>query len=376
MSSAGPRVAIAHDYLTQRGGAERVVLAMLRAFPDATIYTTLYDRALTYPEFEDALIVPSALNSLKFFRRHHRLALPFLPLVAESIEIDADVVLVSSSGWAHGFSTRARRLVYCYSPARWLYQTDDYLGGPAASSASGLALLAMRPALRAWDRRAAQLNDRYLAISRVVQQRIQDTYGLNAPVVPAPHSMDTSLPQEPLDDVGDGGGFHLLVSRLLPYKKVDTAIEAFRGMPSRRLVVVGAGPLERELRRTLPTNVTMVQGISDAQLRWLYAQCVGIVAPSLEDYGLTPLEAAAFGKPSVTLRGGGYLDTVLEGVTGVHFDEPVPEAVAAAVAAAAEVPWDYEAIRAHADRFSEESFARRLRAEVTALWADGAEASG
>ena len=171
--SSRPRVAIAHDYLTQRGGAERVVLAMLRAFPDAVIHTTLYDPELTYPEFKDALIVPSALNSIRPFRRHHRLALPFLPLVSESITIDADVVLVSSSGWAHGFATSGRRLVYCYSPARWLYETADYLGNDPRRSLTGLALLAMRPGLRAWDRRAAASGDHYLAISRVVQERIR-----------------------------------------------------------------------------------------------------------------------------------------------------------------------------------------------------------
>ncbi len=363
-----PRVAIAHDYLTQRGGAERVVLAMLRAFPDAVIHTTLYDPDLTYPEFQDALIVTSALNSIRPFRRHHRMALPFLPLVSESVSIDADVVLVSSSGWAHGFETSGKRLVYCYSPARWLYETEDYLGGRPSQSLTGLALLGMRPALRAWDRRAAQRGDHYLAISRVVQDRIRRVYGREAPVVPAPHSMDTSLPQQSVAEAARLPAFYLLVSRLLPYKNVDAAVRAFDGLES-HLVVVGSGPMEAELHAMASESVTFLRDISDEELRWLYAHCRAVIAPSHEDFGLTPLEGAAYGRPSLSLRGGGYLDTVVDGVTGAHFDQSTPEHIAAAVRADLERIWDPAPIIAHAGTFSEEQFARRLRAEVDLLLA-------
>ena len=123
-----PRIAIAHDYLTQRGGAERVVLSMARAFPESPIYTTLYEPELTYPEFTDLDIRVSRLNAIGVLRRNHRLALPVLSLASSMINIDADIVVVSSSGWAHGFSTRGRKLVYCHSPARWLYQRETYLG--------------------------------------------------------------------------------------------------------------------------------------------------------------------------------------------------------------------------------------------------------
>ena len=150
-----PRVAIAHDYLTQRGGAERVVLALHRAFPEATIHTTLYDPDGTYPEFRDARIETSPLNKVGRLRRSHRAALPFLAPASSRLRIDADVVVASSSGWAHGFAITGRRLVYCHAPARWLYQPVEYLGGPPYSSARGLALAAMRPFLLRWDRRAA-----------------------------------------------------------------------------------------------------------------------------------------------------------------------------------------------------------------------------
>lgn len=371
-SGPRPRVAIAHDYLTQRGGAERVVLAMARAFPGARIHTMLYDPDSTYPEFADHDVVTSPLNRLGPLRRDHRVALPLLAPASSRMTVDADVVLVSSSGWAHGFGHTGRSLVYCYSPARWLYQTDTYLGGSPHRSPRGLALLALRPVLRRWDLRAARASTRYLAISRVVQGRIRGTYGLESEVVPAPHSMDPSAPQVEVPELADWAdeGYHLVVSRLLPYKNVDVVVEAVRGT-DHRLVVVGAGPGRDALLAGRPDNVRLVSGLSDAQIRWVYAHSRVLVAPSIEDYGLSPLEAAAFGRPSLTLRAGGYLDTVVEGVTGLHVDAPDPVLVRAGLDEVERHPFDPDVLRAHAARFSEAGFASRLRSEVDALLADG-----
>jgi glycosyltransferase involved in cell wall biosynthesis len=369
VSGARPRVAIAHDYLTQRGGAERVVLAMARAFPEARIHTTLYDPTGTYPDFAEHDIVTSPLNRIGPVRRDHRLGLPLLARAASRFKVDADVVLVSSSGWAHGFHNTGRTLVYCYSPARWLYQTDTYLGGSPRRSATGLALLVLRPALRRWDARAASRNDRYLAISRVVRDRIASTYGIEADIVPAPHSMSASAQRCPvpeLEDWASSGGYHLVVSRLLPYKNVDVVVDAVRGT-EHRLVVVGAGPGRDALLGSMPDNVRLLSGLTDPQLRWVYANARLLVAPSIEDYGLSPLEAAVFGRPSLTLRAGGYLDTVREGVTGLHVDAPDAALFRAGMAAAAEHPWDPEVLRSHAERFSETGFAARLHAEVDDL---------
>ena len=243
MSGHRPRVAIAHDYLTQRGGAERVVLAMSRAFPDAVIHTTLYEPESTYPEFKERTVVTSRLNRIGPIRRSHRLGLPLLAIAASSMTVDADVVLVSSSGWAHGFGRTGHSLVYCYSPARWIYQSDTYLGRPALRSLKGVALLALRPALRRWDAAAARGADDYVAISRTVQVRIRETYGIEAPVLPAPHSMDAHGSQDPVPALEDWAdeGYHLVVSRLLPYKNVGVVVEAVRGT-DHRLVVVGSGP--------------------------------------------------------------------------------------------------------------------------------------
>lgn len=367
-STTGPRIAIAHDYLTQRGGAERVVLSLIRAFPGATVHTTIFNPKTTYPELRDAKIVTSALNRVPFLRKDPRRALPLLAPAANTMNIDADVVVASSSGWAHGFSTSGRTLVYCHNPARWLYQTDEYFGETSRLSPKRVALNLLRTPLRRWDRRAASTADKYLGNSRVVVQRIARTYGIEADFVPPPHSIDADGPKEAVQGLLDWqSGYHLVVSRLLPYKNVDKAMEAFRSLRGERLVVVGAGPLAEQLRALAPSNVRMLSGLTDAQLRWTYAHATALVAPSLEDFGLTPLEAASFGKPTLALHAGGYLDTIAPGINGLFFEAPAPEAIADAVAAGRDHPWDAAAIRTHAEQFSEASFIARIRREVTDL---------
>jgi glycosyltransferase involved in cell wall biosynthesis len=361
------RVAIAHDYLTQRGGAEKVVLAMARAFPGSPIHTTLFEPSTTFPEFADLDVRPSRLNRIGFLRRNHRAALPLLPFASQSIEIDADVVLTSTSGWAHGFRTSGRKLVYCYSPARWLYESEMYLG-ESSSRAKRATLAMLTSPLRRWDRRAAASADRYLAISTVVQKRITDAYGFASTVVPAPFTV-ASAPEEPIADAASWLGeksFYLCISRLLPYKNVDKVMAAFAGT-ERTLVVVGRGPEAERLRNGKPDNVLMLSDLTDGQMTWLYARCNAVVAASYEDYGLTPIEAGYHGKPSAVLRWGGFLDTVEEGVSGVYFDEPEPEAIRGALDRLERTTWEAFKIQAHVEQFSEERFAAELSAAVTEI---------
>jgi glycosyltransferase involved in cell wall biosynthesis len=364
----GRSVGIAHDYLTQRGGAERVVLAMARAFPGAIVHTTLYDPDATYPEFLDLDVRPSALNRVGAMRRNHRAALPVLSLAAATMRPPEDVVVASTSGWAHGFRGEGRVIAYCHAPARWLYQSGDYLGDRSRTSVPALALGLLKPPLLLWDRHAARRPERYLCNSRVVRERIGAAYGIDAEVLPAPHGMDVGAAQEPVPTLEGWAdeGFLLVVSRLLPYKNVDVVLEAVRGT-GHRLVVVGTGPQRDALLSRCPSNARLVSGLSDAQMRWVYARARLLLAPSLEDYGLTPLEAAAFGVPSLSLRAGGYLDTVIEDVTGLHVDTPEPGAFRAALDAAQSHPWDPDVLRAHAGRFSETRFAARLQAVVDDL---------
>ncbi|MGY1609569.1 glycosyltransferase [Geodermatophilus sp. SYSU D00700] len=358
------KVAILHDYVTQRGGAERVVLSMLRAFPGADLWTLLYEPSTTYPEFSSVQIRTSPLNRVPFFRRHHRVALPLLALAAWFMRPDADVVICSSSGWSHGMRSKGRRIVYCYSPARWLYQPNRYLTEDSSRLVRwGLGVLG--PALRNWDRRSARKATTYLSISTVVRDRVRQAYGLESSIVPAPQTIRVDGPLEPVQDV-EGlvtEGYDLCISRLLPYKRVDVVVDAFSGS-GRRLIVVGQGPEKERLERHASSEVVFLSGVSDAQIRWLYTNCRAVVSASYEDFGLTPLEAAAFGKPAIVPREGGFLDTVIDGETGLLFADVSAQGLRAALAESDVVTWNAERLRAHAADYSEERFIARLREVV------------
>ena len=365
----GPKVAIAHDYLTQLGGAEKMVLSMSRAFPNAPIYTLLYDPATTYPEFAERDIRVSAANKVGPLRKNHRAGLPVWPLFAQSMFVDADVVLTSSSGWAHGFRTRGRKLIYCYSPARWLYLPDKYLGEDA-SAVKRIGLAATSPYLKAWDRRMARSADKYLAISTLIKGRITDAYGIDSDVVFGPAEMSNLAEAETIPALhgtaAQNGGFYLCVSRLLPYKNVDVIVRAFANT-DRQLIVVGRGPEADRLRNIKTPNVLMLSDLTDGQISWLYENCKALIAASYEDFGLTPIEAGMRGKPTIAVRWGGFLDTVDEGVSGIYFDEPEPMAIAEAVDRFEDMQFDPDKIRSHVEQFNEEHFAQRLYTEVDKL---------
>lgn len=349
-------VALVHDYLTQRGGAERVVLAMAQAFPEAPLYTSLHDKDGTFPEFERLDIRTSPINALTPLRRHHRLALPLLATTFSRMHISADIVICSSSGWAHGSRVSGRKIVYCHTPARWLYQSERYLRGRHPSLRMAALL---RPSLIRWDKAAAASAHRYLANSSIVADRIRNLYGVEAEILPPPPAVTAGGSMKEID--GLVSGFFLCVSRLLPYKNVDAVVRAFDRTPAETLVVVGSGPEASALRHLAGRNVRFTGRVDDAELRWLYANCVAVLAASHEDFGLTPLEAASFGRPVAALKWGGFLDTVVEGRTGVFFDTPTAEAIAVAIVKLRSKRWEESSIRDHADTFSEERFVRRLR---------------
>ncbi len=348
-------VAIVHDYLTQRGGAERVVLWMTRAFPGTKVYTALYEPATTFPDFDDVPIEASILNRIALLRRHHRLALPLLATAFSSMTVDADVVICSSSGWAHGVRATGRKIVYCHAPARWLYQSPRYA---ADSLSRKLAVAVLGGTLKRWDRRAAGTADRYIANSTVVRDRIRAAYGIEATVVPPPTGMDPSGPQRKVD--GFEGGYYLCVSRLLEYKNVGEVVTAFSDLPNRHLVLVGTGPAEARLKDQAPANVSFLGTVADAELRWLYGHARALVSASHEDFGLTPLEAAAFGVPAVVLGAGGFLDTVVDGRTGTFFDVAERTAIRDAILRFEAQRLSADAIRAQAESFSFDRFQQRL----------------
>lgn len=371
MSSPVP-VALAHDYLTQRGGAERVAAIMAEAFPGAPLYTTLYEPEATFDDFRRLSIRTSALNRVPLFRRDHRLALPLYAPVVSGLSVDADVLLASSSGWAHGISCTGRKVVYCHAPARWLYQADRYLGADEGGmgartrrTAMKMSLSALAPSLRAWDQRQARSADSYLVNSSVIRQMVQDVYGIEAEVLPPPPALRVDGALEVVDAIGEP--FVLCVARLLPYKNVDTVISAVKDIGGLSLAIVGRGPDHDRLRHLIGADpsIHLLGGVTEGALRWLYTNAVGLVAASYEDFGLTPLEAAAFGKPTAALHAGGYLDTIDPQVNGLFFERADAGSVASGVAALIGRSWDADGIRAHASAFGKARFCARLRDVVS-----------
>ena len=353
----GLRVVIVHDYLTQRGGAERVVLALLKAFPGARLVTSVYNPETTFPEFGKYDIERTWLDRVPAFRADPRRALPLLPAVFSGIRLDdVDLVICSSSGWAHGVQTTATKLVYCHTPARWLHVGDDYLASQGRATKAVMA--ALTPYLRWWDRRAERASTAYFANSSVVADRISSVYGRSSHILAPPITLDSRGEQHPM--AGIEPGFLLAVSRPRGYKHTAVVCEAVAAMPGERLVVVGGLPAPEGERSTWPATLTGVTDVSDAELRWLYANCSALVTASHEDFGLTPLEANTFGKPAVVLRAGGFLDTLVEGTTGTFINELSSEAVQRAVRELRGLALDPQVIAAHGERYSLRSFARTL----------------
>jgi glycosyltransferase involved in cell wall biosynthesis len=349
-------VVVAHDYVTQKGGAERVVVHLLQGLGAERLVTSLYEKSTTFPDFAEHQVQTSPLQRVGAFRRDPRLAFPLLaPMWSTFPPVAADALVCSSSGWSHGLRAApgTRKVVYCHNPARWLWQPDDYRQG--LSAAGRVGLMALAPPLRRWDVRQAGTADQYLANSRVVRDRIRAAYGLEAPVVSPPVGLLPDGPVAPVPSLTPG--FVLTIARNRGYKRVDAVVDAFRTAPNRTLVVVGGTAPAGSGR---PSNVHFLGRVSDAQLRWLYGAASALVSASHEDFGLTPIEANQFGTPAVTIRAGGFLETIREGRNGVYFHDMAPRSILEAVERAERLLADD--VREVAEDYQPTAFLRRLRA--------------
>ncbi|MCC4266750.1 glycosyltransferase [Microbacterium schleiferi] len=352
-------VTIAHDYLTQSGGAERVALELARIFKPEEFVTSVYTPNTTFQGFDDFRIRQSFLRRLRALHSDVRRALPLLPVAWSTLApIETQLVICSSSGWSHGVRTRSggAKIVYCHNPARWLYQREDYVLDQ--SRLVRVALSVLRPFLLFWDRRSARSADLYIANSSSVAARVKEAYGITPQVIHPPVAIDPSGERQA---VAVEPGYFLSVGRARGYKGADLLVSAFRNLPSHRLVLVGA-----RSDTDLPANVEAVGRVSEAELRWLYANARALVSVSHEDFGLTPIEANSLGTPALLLRSGGFLDSTAEGVSGSFIDQPTVESIVDAVESFPET-WDHEEIKRHAEKFSPESFAEQIKAAVASV---------
>ena len=354
------RVALVHDWLNQYGGAERVLEVFHDLFPDAPIFTSMFDPEAFPPGYRTWDIRTTFMQRLPLVTSKHQAYLPFYPVAFDRLELSSyDLVISNSSGFCHLVRTPPEtcHLNYCLTPPRFLWNVEAYLDREQVGGLLRRALKIGVAPLRAWDAQAGERVDVFIAISQAVQDRIRRYYGRESQLVYPPVDCSAFWPS------ADRGDYYLIVSRLIPYKRIDLAVQAFNqlGLP---LLVAGSGRDRAALEAMAAPNVTFLGRVPDAELAGLYAGCRAFIFPGEEDFGITPLEAQAAGRPVVAYAAGGALETVVADRTGIFFSEPAPEALAAAVQRVEEMQFDHRAIRRHAEEFDIPVFRTRFIAAV------------
>lgn len=357
------QVALAHDWLNGMRGGERCLDLICKEFPRAELYTLLFRPELVSDAIRNRTVHASGLQRLPGFRERYRWFLPLFPRAMEAFRLPAgtDLVLSTSHCVAKGIvpPPGAKHVCYCFTPMRYAWSLQEEYFGRNRFKRAALELALSR--LRKWDRAASGRVDRFVAISRHVQARIRQFYGRESTVVYPPVATDYFTP----DGRGGHDGYDLVVSALVPYKRVDLAVRAYArsGFP---LKVAGVGTERAALEKLAAPNVEFLGRVPDEGVRELYRRCRFLVFPGEEDFGIVPLEAQACGKPVLAFGKGGLLETVLAGRTGTFFQEQTPDALLEAAALAEKTDWDPAAIRAHAETFGEARFLEGLRAEIAA----------
>jgi glycosyltransferase involved in cell wall biosynthesis len=355
------RVALVHDWLTGMRGGEKVLEVLCEIYPDADLFTLVHVKGSVTPTIERLRVHPSIVQRLPAVAKHYRHYLPLFPTAVEHFDLDGYDLVVSSSHCAAKsvIAPGARHLCYCFTPMRYAWdQFDAYFGpsrvGRPASAALGLV---MRHLAR-WDRDTAGRANRYVAISHHVASRIGRYYNRRAIVVYPPVDTDFFHPdgRRPED-------YFLIVSALVPYKRIDMAIEAAR-LAGLSLKVVGDGPEQARLAASAGPHVEWLGTRSNEEIRDLYRGARAVILPGEEDFGIVPVEAQACGRPVVALGRGGALETVRPGETGVLVDEATPEALAAGLREAVDREFDPAALRASAERFNRDRFANEMRGVI------------
>jgi len=357
-------VALVYDRVNKFGGAERVLLALKKLYPDAPLYTLVYNKP-TAPWAKGFKVIPTFFNKLKFFRHRHEILAPFSALAFETFDLtEFDVVISVTSDQAKAVITRPEtlHLCYCLTPTRYLYSgVAEY----RRYFRPGWLFDKYLPGARAADQIYASRPDAYLSISREVAKRVKDYYGRPSEVIYPPINYDFfSAPHH-----HKKSNFYLLVSRLVLYKKVDLVIEAFNRL-NLPLTVVGIGSEEKKLKSLAKSNIDFVGLVDDVKLRRLYAAAKAVIYPQVEDFGLVPLEAAAAGTPSLAFAQGGAVETIIDDYTGLLYQEQTSGAIEAAVCRFESGRHQIGAkrCREQAALFSEDRFSAAFSAKVNSLW--------
>jgi glycosyltransferase involved in cell wall biosynthesis len=357
------RLAIVHDYLIQMGGAERVVAAMAEAFPRAPIYTSVTDQKGLLPELLGKDIRNSFMNLVPGVHRHFKKLFPIYPFAFRSLpRVDGDVVWISSSGFSKWIrATESAKIVcYCHTPPRFFWSNDVYLEHELRGVILKKTAAAFLRVLREQDYRCAQRIHQFVANSQCVRERIREYYGRDSIVIHPPVNVDRfSITREP-------GDYYLVLARLVGYKRIDLAIKAFNQLRE-KLIIVGDGPDRARLETIAGPTITFVGRRSDEEITNYLQGCRALIFPGLEDFGIAPVEAQACGRPVIAFAGGGALETIVPGETGLLFETQAPDSLVEAVRQSKVVSWSAERIRANALSFDREAFLDKMRATLRSV---------
>lgn len=361
------RVALVHDYLVQGlRGAERVLMVLHEMWPQAPVYTLVYDAEAMGPEFSDWDIRTSFIQRIPGGIKHYQKLIALMPAAVERLRLTGyDLIISDSSAWVKSARQRpdAIHICYCYSPARFLWHwSKEYIASlPTVAPAKWVAR-GMLPALRWWDKRTAQRPTHLIAISAAVRERIRSYWGRDAVIIHPPVDTSSFQPEDCDED------YYLVVAALNPYKKVDLAVEAFNKL-RKPLVVIGDGPMRAHIGRIAGPTITLRGKVTEEELRRYYARCRAFVMPQEEDFGLAPVEAMSAGRPVIAYAAGGALETVVDGETGVLFREQTVESLIQAVRQFESNYFDKARCRARAEEFDTQHFRKRFEAFVASAMA-------
>lgn len=357
------KTALLHYWLLSMRGGEKVLEAIAQHFPEAPIYTHACKRSALSPALAQHPIHETFIARLPGAHKSCQKYLPLMPTALQRLDLsNYDLLISSESGPAKGIRkpSHTKHLCYCHTPMRYLWDCYDEYYRRAGLGAK-LAMRLFTPPLRRFDLRSAENVDAFIANSHFVAERIKRIYQREAEVIYPPVEVERfqRAPQQERT-------YWLWLGALVPYKAPDVLIEAFRGL-NETLVVAGTGPLLDSLRKTAPTNVTFLGHVPDEQLPSLYARAKGLLFPGIEDFGIVPVEAQAAGTPVLALRGGGALETVREGETGIFFDQATPQSLREAIEAANATSWNRERLQENARRFAPEIFHQAFMQQVDLL---------
>ena len=346
------KIALVHDYLTQRGGAERVFELLCKRYPDADIFTSLYDPERTI-DLHDRVVHTTALQNVPGASKYFRLLAPLYFPAFRSLDLqDYDLIISSSSSFAKAVrkNPTARHICFCHNVTRFLWDTRNYLREYTTFRKLYPLLEKVFQQMRKVDLSYSQEPDLYIANSSIVAKRIQTVYNKPAIVINYPIDSKKFVFSSEKDD------FYLTSARLISYKRTDVIIEAFNWL-GLTLLVTGEGPERKRLEAQAMKNIHFLGHVSDVDRTQLMSKTRAVIVAALEDYGLVPVEANASGTPVIAYGAGGVLDTQIPGKTGVLFNRQSPEALQSALLAANSIKWNYRKIRDHAlEHFSEEAF--------------------